>query len=321
MANEIAATEQGLSPSSLVFFASAPGHTGYGIAQLAKGSGWYQHLLDHVVEAKARATTAGKSYACHAIGWMQGESDAQADTPTYKASLKQLAADLDADIRAITGQTAPARLLTYQTAGSNGTATLARVAAVRQAQFEAVAESPLILFAGPIAHLAAAGDQIHLTNVSELRFAKTMGRALKQLLVEGREPDCIWPASATARGTKLTVRFRVPRFPLVLDAATFGAITDLGWRVQDDTGTLTISAIAVSSSGDAVTMTLSRALAANPRVRHALDYQSSTTSFTLSPSGCLRDSTEGETTIFGATYPLWHVAPAFQLPIIALPGA
>ncbi len=317
--NELAAVEDGIDPSELIFFASAAGHGGYSITSLNKGSAWYGLLIDQVTAAKALATAASKSFAVPAVVWMQGEKDA-ADAmgyATYKGHLKQLQIDISTDILAITGQSAPVHLLIYQTASANN-GSASDLAPIQKAQVDAVRENSRIHFLGPVHYLTPTVDQLHLTNVSELRYGRIAGRALKQLLIDGQKPDCVWPISRTAVDTTLTLRFRVPKPPLVLDVANFGAITDGGIKVTDSTGTLSLSNIHVGADGVSLVMTLNRTLASTPVIRHGLDYKSASNGFKNSVNGILRDSTADTTVISGTTYPLWHVAPSFELPISVL---
>ncbi|MBB3910828.1 sialate O-acetylesterase [Sphingomonas desiccabilis] len=317
---ELAFINNGVDPAANVVFASAPGHGSYRITQLGKSSAWYANFLDHVRDARALAVAAGKTYRVDAVSWMQGEANTTAsDTvATYQSLLLQLQTDIDADVRAITGQAEPVHLFVYQTATTASTSRT-NLDVPTLGQFGAVNARPeLIHFVAPVVHLPPATDNVHLSAVAELWYGRMLGRAIYQAVYEARQPDCVWPLRAYAKGNVLSVKFRAPRLPLVLDPATFGAVTDMGFKVSDDTGALTLSSIAIGSDGASVTMTLNRALGANPIIRHGLDYTSAANTFQMSKNGCLRDSTPEKTTIGGIARPLWHVAPAFQLPIRVL---
>lgn len=318
---ELSYINEGIDPASFIWFVSAPGHTGYSIANLRKGSAWYNNLISHVTDARALAVAAGKGYKVPAIVFVQGEENARTGSSyaSYKPQLPQLAADMDADIRAITGQTEPVHTLIWQIAGSNGSGTLARVAEIRRAQFDAVNEATRLLhMISPMYYLAGASDRIHVTSASQLRMGRISGRAIRQLVMSRIKPDVLWPIRAYARGTELRVKFRVPKSPLVLDAASLGGVVDSGFRVVDDAGALTLSNVRVSTQGDEIVLTLNRALGTNPAVRYALDYATPITNLTLCAGGTLRDSTPDSTVIEGVTYPMFHVCPAFQKPVVVL---
>lgn len=306
----------GVDPASFVIFASAPGQGGTAIAGLSKGSSIYTRFISHVTYHKNQAQAASKTYALHAVPWIQGETDLDNGTTraAYKAALLQLQADIDTDARALTaatGQTWPVRLLTAQTAYK----AITSGGSIALAQMDAVNANANIHFATPLYHLPYFTDGIHLTNLGYTRLGHYFGRAAKQLLVEKVVPDCIWPVAATVRGTTLSVRFRVPYKPLVLEAVLLGLATNYGFKVNDATGTVALSNFTIVN-GDTVRMTLGRALDAAPVVRYALDYLGVGLNIFGGASGNLRDSCPENVVISGTTYPLWHVCPAFELSII-----
>ena len=318
---ELAAINDGIDPAGFIWFASAPGHTGYTISQLNKGTAWYSNLTSHVTDAKALATAATKGYKVPAVVFLQGEGVAQGPTSyaSYKTLVTQLAADLDTDIRAITGQSEPVHFLIWQIAGSNGGASLATVADIRRAQFDAVDSATRLLhMVAPMYPLPGQSDQIHMTPVSQLRIGRTSGRALRQLVMARVKPDVLWPTMAYARGTELRIKFRAPKLPLVLDTSLLGVVTDSGFKVTDGTGTLTLSNVRVTSAGDEIAITLNRTLGTTPVVRYALDYASSLTNLTLCAGGTVRDSTTDTSLIGGTTYSMAHVAPGFQKAVTVL---
>ena len=312
---ELAAMEGGVQPSSHVVLASTAGHGGYSIDQLKKGTAWYQKVIDHVTAAKALATIAEKSYAVHAFAWIQGETDTDQNTKTqaaYRDLLRQLQRDIEADIKAIDGKDRPAPCVTYQvTYGIKKTPNIAL------AQLELAQTDSRFFLVTPCYHLPFAPDKTHLTAAGYKWIGCYFGRAYKRLVKDGVEPQFINPVSAVCRGTVLSIRFKVPVAPLVLDAATLAATTDHGFKVQDDTGALTLSDIRVVN-GNTVQATLNRALGANPTARYGLDYLGIGLAILNGASGNLRDSESASASIGGVSRPLYNVCPHFQLPIISL---
>jgi Carbohydrate esterase, sialic acid-specific acetylesterase len=84
---------------------SAAGRGGMPIAELSKDTAPYARLLNQVTSAKAQSEPP---YTVPAIIWMQGESDAF--NSNYAADFSALVADLDKDVRAITGQSKPVQI-------------------------------------------------------------------------------------------------------------------------------------------------------------------------------------------------------------------
>jgi hypothetical protein len=307
------------------YVTSAAGHGGYRLDQLYKAAAWYQNFIDHVTDFKAAAVAAGKTLTIQTVDWLQGESDAAAGTTrsTYASRLSTLRTDMDTDTKAITGQTAPVHMLTYQTASrSSSGGSLAALNLIQLGQMDAIEQDDFIHFVTPVYHLPHYADAIHLSNIGSKWAGRYFGRARHQLVNEAREPDCIWPIAAWSKGTTAFVKFRVPTLPLRLDSGTLiGLATNFGFRIKDDTGNLTLSNIVVTADGDTVQFTLNRALGANPVVRYALDYLGSGVALLDGASGNLCDS-NADTFVEGSTtYSLRHWAPHFEKPILIVENA
>lgn len=297
----------GIAPANHVILASTAGRGGFTIAQLKNGAAWYANLTAHVSGARAQSA----DYAVQTLCWMQGENDIISNTPyaTYRADLAQLQADFEADAKAITGQTHPVYMLTYQV--SYGARTWADMAL---AQLDLAQKNSRFALATPTYHLPHS-DGVHLTAIGYKWAGAYFGRAYSEI-VQGRKPRWLNPVSATRRGSQIRVRFQVPTLPLVLDTITLAATADHGFRVTDGGVTATISSIAVEGSD--VVITMASAPTGAVVVRYALDALGAGLSITNGASGNLRDSTADTITIGGAARPLYHVAPAFQLTAIAL---
>ena len=298
----------GVNPAAHIILASTAGHGGYTIAQLEKGSVWYSNVIAHVTGADALAG----SYAVHALAWLQGENDAISVTTraAYLADLTALRTDFQTDVQAITGQTSPVYLLTYQCSFS-----AAARADVALAQLDLAQSDDYVFLATPTYHLPHAADNVHLTAVGYKWIGAYFGRAYKAL-VDGVEPKWLNPVSATRRAAVIRVRFDVPQLPLVLDVSALAVTTDHGFKILDGASPATISSIAVD--GVDVVITLSATPSGAVTVRYGLDYLGAGLTITNGGSGNLRDSTADVITISGSDRPLWHVCPAFELTAITL---
>jgi len=325
-ATELRAIENGLATDSHIILASTAGHGGYTISQLSKAStdvthdttntvvsptNWYGVLLDQLTAAKTIATADSKTYGVPVVGWLQGEADRTMSSATYTSNLIALKNDIKADIHTATSSTDPMYFLTYQTAWGAGLADTQ----VHLAQLAAAQQDDDIFLVSPCYFMPSA-DGTHLTADSYAWLGHYFGRAYKQI-VSGKKPKWINPISATARTTTLTIKFDVPVLPLRFDSTTLPNTTDKGFKVVDDTGTLTLSDIQVIN-GDSVQITLNRALGANPVVRYALDYLGTGCQFTNGASGNLCDSDLSTVTINSSVKPMFNVCPHFKLNIIKL---
>ena len=311
---ELAARTDGIDPADFVIFASTAGKGGTNFAGLKKGTPQYNYLLGQVTQGKAVATAEGKAFVVHKITVLHGESDDDAGQSAagYAADLIEFTNDINADVRAITGQTKDVQILIDQPSWN-----AAAAGDVQLGQFQAARQHPLIHLITPTFIFDQAGPGPHLVNSGYNHMARYFGRAAKQIIVEGRDPDLVDPISAIAVGTKLRVNFKVPKAPLVLDTALMRPANQFGFRLADDSGDVALSNGAVVG-GTAVQFTLARSLGANPRIRLGLDYLGAGMTLTGGGSHNLRDSTDDPVTVNGMVRPLWHVAPHFEIPIIKL---
>jgi hypothetical protein len=310
----LASAYAGVDPSDFRIFACTAGQGGTAIAGLVKGTAPYNRLLAQATAARDNAVALGKKLVIQTVLWIQAETDCDQGTSTaaYLAHMLQLPIDLNADLKAITGQKSDVHILLTQPAykaATNG-------GAVQLAQFYAVQRSPLIHFVSSTQHFDYYSDWLHLANTGHQQLAGYFGRAIYQLLIEQRVPDCLWPIEATAAGQQVRLRFDVPGNPVAVDLANLASTLNRGIKIVDDTGTPGLSSI--SAVGDVVTMTLDRDLGANPFLRYAIDYRGTGLGMSGGGSGNLRDSTPGTIITDGIEKPLWHLPPHFKLPILKL---
>lgn len=102
-----------LSTYDYQFIYSTPGTTGISISGLSKGTTYYNRLLFSIQKAAGFVVTAKKTFGVPVLFWVQGEADI--NNANYYNQMKQLFIDLNADIKAITGQSEDVQFVTYQT--------------------------------------------------------------------------------------------------------------------------------------------------------------------------------------------------------------
>src|SRR5690606_26418741 len=249
------AAEAGMLPSDAVLFCSAPGHGEYSLAELDMDSPWSQVLRDHVTEAKARATDAGKTYAVTAMVWMQGESDTTTPYQTYYDGMVAFYDDFVSFVKGVTGQTFDPVFVMYQTPNNDASGMGRQLS---EAQLNLCVEHPGFVLGGAIYHQASS-DGTHITNVSSVRAGWQFGRAIKQYLVDKKVPAFIRPGPAVREGNTIRWRFEVPQPPLVLDLSNLPPTQDYGFRVTDVGGNaLEITAVEIAD-GSTVVLTLADA--------------------------------------------------------------
>lgn len=323
-----AARKHGIPTANLIMFGSVAAQGATALSGLDKPSTVYTRIIDQVTNAKALATAAGKSYNCQALCIVQGETDINptlTGRAAYAGLLNQFVADFNVDIKAIKVPQDPVHLLVSQLTYGATTALITNNIAL--AQMDVIKSNPLVHLSHPTYPLPHDADSTHRSVIGHKWEGAYFGRALSQLLIEGRKPDCLMPLGGFAFGTELRIRFRVPNYPLRFEISGgplggWQKVTDYGIKVVDDTGTLTIVSGSIHiENGDEVVCTLNRALGTNPRLRLGLDYLA----WDLGSSGNgifqgamtnIHDSSRDTfvITYAGTTYtlPMYHWCPHFE---------
>ena len=307
----LAAIDNGIIPSTHVIFASTAGKGGTKLANLIKGTAWYNdHFLLHVTGQYA----LNHDSAVHIIPIAQGETDLDQSPPTtaaaWRAMAEQFQIDAESDIKAVNGQTSPVFVqfsqCSYKAALSPN---------ICLSQLDLVQKNKKFRLATPQYHLPRAADGTHLTSVGYKWDGAYRGRDYKELMFDGVESLYINPVSATLRGNVLTLKFdRIRVLPLRLDNENLAATTDYGFRVNDSNGKVNI----MSSRGadDTIVFELATIPVGNTVVRYALDYLGEGLNIVNGASGNLRDSDTSFITINNVNYPMFQVAPHFELQVI-----
>ncbi|HIB4628842.1 TPA: sialate O-acetylesterase, partial [Klebsiella pneumoniae] len=303
--------ENGISPSDHVIFCSTAGHGAYTIAQLAKGSAWYNsQFLSHLNGAK----NLKSDIALHAIAWLQGETDSNNTSYTkaaHLAALLQLQSDITVDAQTITGQDSPVMFLTYQHSSRVKTND-----AVPLAILEACETSDYFYFVAPTYAFPHHTDGLHLLAEGYKWIGAYYGRAYKQAVIDGIKPLAIKPKGATWHGNKVTVQFDVPVPPLVLDSTKLAPTKDSGFAVFVGGVAQTISTVEVLN-GNSVVITLISSLTSAPQVRYAFDNLGTGLTIQNGASGNLRDSCPDTCIIAGNEKPMFYLCPHFKLNAIS----
>lgn len=307
--------DNGIDPSAFQIFGSTGGKGGTVIDLLDKGEDWYNNkFLAHIWGAYK---LSNGSYGLPCVGWLQGESDLDASTPTdyatYKAKLQQLRDDIQDYVYSLCNQRYPVFMLTYQLSYRIKTSD-----AVARAQFDLDRDNENFGIVSPTYIFPTNNDGYgHLSPVGYKWLGAYFGRAFKQVVFDKIKPKGIKPISAVKNGTAITVKFNVPQSPLKFDTTNLPPTTNQGFAVYDSTGAnLTLSNVTVSN--DTVTLTLAADNTNALIVKYAYDYLANPNSKQLnanSASGNLVDSTADSVVISGTSYPMFYACPHFILPV------
>jgi hypothetical protein len=154
-------------------------------------------------------------------------------------------------------------------------------------------------------------DERHWSGVGVAVAAYYFGRATKQLLIEGREPDSLKPSSPRYVNGELRFPFTAPTLPLVIDTTNIGEATQYGAHLRDDSGDIALSTWSVD--GSEFVCVPARAPVGNFWAGMGLRYTGRPELF-QSCTHNFRESTATTITVDSVAKPTWHWAPAFEMP-------
>ncbi|AXB75470.1 hypothetical protein [Novosphingobium sp. P6W] len=281
-------------------------------------------------------TVAGISYMQGEHDYFQASGHASLNITyaAYKGKLTTMAANMQADAMAATGQTKPPAFMIYQTGGSytrdvdsNGVPGLH----VGMAQLDFSLASDTAWMVGPAYPYTDKGG--HFDSNGSRWFGHQIAKVWSQVVIEGRDWEPLRPIKVWQEGTStIYVAYHVPCGPLVFDepqlsgGAEYNGVNK-GFRLTDDVGAIGISEVAIVRD-TIIRITTSRAAGANPKVWYASQGQTSP------GNGMVRDSdpslasdnyvyepdrgmypTANIAQFVNKPYPLWNWGVAFVLPV------
>lgn len=214
-----------LSKLGYVFLGQAPGVSGSAISGLQKGTAAYTRLVQAVEAGKRIANANNQTFACSCLLWIQGESDYRTATvDSYYNALKTLFTNLNADIKAVTGQTKDVQFMCYQAAsytdfGTNSTKN------TMVATMKLISEEENVHL-GCTMYQLTYSDQLHLQNNGYLMMGAIAGVQAKRCLTDEKPMPSILPKNIQvfqkgdgSGGYLIEIKYDVPVKPLVFDVS------------------------------------------------------------------------------------------------------
>jgi hypothetical protein len=291
----------------------------------------FEQAMNDIRAAKSIADAQGATYAVRGVTSIHGESDHYAyglgtqefpldgtdGTPgkiqDYADALVEWQADYEADATAITGQQVGVPLFISQLSGWNDVA----YSKLAQMQLDAHVRAPgKVILVTPGYHLSIATDCLHFDAAGERRLGEYFAKAYSRTVFGGIAWEPLRPKTVTRAGNVLTVKFLVPKAPLVIDTDRVSDPGNYGFTIVDDAGAQ-IQKVELAGA-DSVTITLDRA-PSNATLRYAQNQVPNTcigpgTVFPGGARGNLRDSDETPSQSGGDALYDWSVAFAVAVP-------
>jgi hypothetical protein len=182
----------------------------------AAGARAYPATLFEVAAIARLAAAAGKTYGLGAITLIHGEADA--GNVSYANDIFQLYSDYNADLPALTGQTASIPMLVSQQNSSPTAKGTVSVSAVQQ-WLVGVQHPGEVICVGPKYQYDYSGDssRLHVSALEYDKLGEKMAQVYYQRAVRGQDWQPLQPISETVSGNTVTIQFHVPVPPLVWD--------------------------------------------------------------------------------------------------------
>ena len=264
------------------------------IKELMKGTSPYQKFIEDINGAYKNAQEKGWDFIIPAVCWMQGESDI-VDYPEtdYKASLKQIYQDFNADIKSITHQSNNIRFICYQTnvvtKGKryepnhfNGTE-----AQTPQAQMELIRDDSVFWASGPMYPYSYVNESLHPDGMSQKRIGYLVAESVLDLLHHEKRFIGVVPIKTEIKNNEIHILFSVPCPPLCFDTVSVRKVSNYGFNVIRKNNVDIISD--VSLNGDTVIIKCNES-PIGCKIRYAVNGEYMKSGWRVGPRGNLRDS-------------------------------
>jgi len=264
----------------------------------------FDEAMMQVADAKAIAQASGKTYAVRAVTAIHGEHDHYAYSSNashfplprtdgagtladYGEGLEEWQRDYEASVKTITGQTTPVPLLVSQYSHWNDKPTT-KVAYQQLAAH--VRSKGKVIVVGPTYVIPYSNDCLHFTGPGQRWLGEYFAKAYARVVLEGRTWEPLRPTSITLAGNVVTVKYLVPKPPLVLDTTKVSNPGNYGFEYTDDSGAPPAIQSVELAGADTVRVTLASApTGPNKRLRYAYTFRGCGGSGTVA-RGNVRDS-------------------------------
>lgn len=264
------------------------------ITELGKGTSPYNHFVYNIKTAYEKAKKRGWEFCVPAICWMQGESDITEYTGVdYKSQLRQFCTDINEEVKRITHQQEPVRIICYQTnslaraADFNEKQFLCREMTVPQAQLELIRDDSLFWPSGPIYPYSYAREAIHIDGKSQRELGKLEAFSAIRIIRGQEKCRGLYPKAIIAEDNDVLIHYSIPYPPLQLDTIHVAKVSHKGFSVINDNHQDIVESVAIEDS--IVRLRCSQS-PSGCSVRYAVNGEAMKSGYLHGPRGNLRDA-------------------------------
>lgn len=264
------------------------------IKELSKGTEPYNNFISDIQTAYEKSQERGWDFCVPAICWMQGESDITEYPGTdYKLLLKQFCTDINKDVKQITRQEAPVRIICYQTNALTRASKFNPIQyecpemEVPQVQMELIRDDSLFVASGPTYPYSFAREAIHIDGPSQKNLGRLEAESALRVIRKQSPHLGLVPLSASIVGNDVVIRFNIPYPPLVFDTVRVNKAYNYGFSVITKQGDDVIESVSVNDSSVIIHCSQSPS---NSQVRYAVNGETMKSGNQRGPRGNLKDS-------------------------------
>ena len=287
-------------------FSSGQGSTP--ISGLVKGTTLYNNLISAITTAYNNR--ARNAMIIPAFCWVQGEGDTNNGVDYYYNALSQLRVDLDADIKAITGQSEDVHCILYQTnqlcpaTNSNWDASKyasgaggALMEGSVTAQWKLIKDSAYFHASSPVYPMtfvvSSNGAIIHINGMSQKLLGYYEGLATKRLM-DGHGNDIgLYVTNVTkVDSTHIRLSLHVPAPPIVVDTESVFETDNYGFSVITESNQNIISNVNIERNnlGSSSILITTSTDCTNAKIRYGVNGIKGHSGYDKGPRGNIRDS-------------------------------
>lgn len=249
------------------------------LANSLSGSSAYTFAKSEVQAAKT-LLGAGMPGVSH-VFWFEGYDDQGGAFANYATNLASLQSQLNADIKAITGQAADVPLYVYQQCilppgQSPVEPNIAKSTALGSLTAHRANPTKIILIGPDYALPRRTADGLHYAAHSQRAIGCMIARVAARIAAGGTTSP-LMPTSVVRSGADIDITFNVPTPPLVFDlASVFNPASQVagnqyGFRYTDDSASASIASVTITGP-DTVRVTLDAVpTGANKKICYAID--------------------------------------------------
>ena len=273
------------------------GHGMTRIEGLIKHCAPYTKFIEEIKRAYKKSKERGWNFYVPAICWMQGESDIVDYTQdTYKKYFLQFIRDVNNDIKNITNQPDPVRIISYQTNAItkgrkfNNNNFYSVEPIVPETQRLLILEDTLIWASGPTYPYSFVNENIHIDAIGQKCIGILSAKSIFGIIRGQKRNIGLQPTNVTILNNDINIKFNVPIPPLHFDTTTISKVPNYGFSVITPNNKNIIKAIKLNE--ESITIYCSSS-PKGCRIRYAINGNLMQSGNKNGPRGNLRDS-QGE---------------------------